>query len=47
MGGSESWVGQDLQDYLGEANNVSQVDGVSDMVPTCWFVVLLGDGSEK
>ena len=32
LGGPGSWVVQDLQ---GRANNVSQVDGLSDMAPAC------------
>ena len=34
LGGPDSWVGERPQNHQGRAYSVSQVDGVSDMVPT-------------
>ena len=48
-----AWMGQKIGwrrasgNHQGGANNVSQVDGVSDMVPSCQLCGSLGEGSEK
>ena len=36
-----------LADLHGRSNSVSQVDGVSHMVPACWLCGFVEEGSEK
>ena len=45
MGPKVGW-GRASRNHQGGANRMSQVDGISEMVPAC-SVVLLGEGSEK
>ena len=47
LGGPKSWVGRALGNHQGEANSVSQVAGVSDMVPSCWLCGFLEGGLRK
>ena len=48
-----SWVGLEVGwgrasgNHQGDANNVSQVDGVSDMAPACHLCGSVGEGSVK
>ena len=44
---SISWWDRVSGDLQGGANSVSQVDGVSDIAPTCQLCGSLGEGSEK
>ena len=47
LGGPVSWVGRVSEDLQGRANRISQADGVSDIVPACWFCDSVGGGSRK
>ena len=47
LGGPVSWVGYSLRDLHGGASGVSQVDGVSDVVPTSQLSGSVGRGFRK
>ena len=47
LGGPKSCVGGVSGDVLGGSNNVSHIDGVSDMAPACQLCGFLGEGFRK
>ena len=44
LGWAVIWLGQASGDLQGEANGVSQADGVSDRAPTCQLCGSVGGG---
>ena len=45
--GQKAGWGGPLGNHQDETNSVSQVDGDSDMMPTCWLCGSLGGGLRK